>query len=59
MRGVWGTWTVPPRGLEIEPGSPVTIVKGTTQDQESKVLHFINTVTAAGRMRYGALPIEN
>jgi hypothetical protein len=48
-----------PARLEIEPGSPVIIVKGTTQDQEVQVLHSIDTVTASGRMRYGALSTEN
>jgi GntR family transcriptional regulator len=46
--------------LEIPAGSPVLIIKGTTRDQEHRVLHFIDKVTAAGRMlygyRYGAIP---
>jgi GntR family transcriptional regulator len=48
--------------LQIEPGSPVLIIKGTTRDQELRVLHFIDKVTAAGRMlygfRYGSLPTD-
>jgi GntR family transcriptional regulator len=48
--------------LGIAAGSPVLIIKGTTRDQEHRVLHFIDKVTAAGRMlygyRYGAIPPE-
>jgi GntR family transcriptional regulator len=46
--------------LVIPPGSAVLIIKGTTRDQDHRVLHFIDKVTAAGRMlyayRYGAIP---
>jgi GntR family transcriptional regulator len=48
--------------LEIAPGSPVLIIKGTTRDQQHRVLHFIDKVTAAGQMaygyRYGAIPAD-
>jgi GntR family transcriptional regulator len=48
--------------LEIPPGSPVVITKGVTRDQQQRTLHFIDVVTAAGRMpfhyRYGAIPAE-
>jgi GntR family transcriptional regulator len=48
--------------LECDPGSPVLIVRGTTRDQDSRVLHFIYDVVPGGRMlhgyRYGAIPVE-
>jgi GntR family transcriptional regulator len=39
--------------LEIPPRVPVLIIKGTTRDQQHRVLHFIDKVTPAGRMQYG------
>lgn len=39
--------------LEIPEGVPVLIIKGTTRDQQHRVLHFIDKVTPAGRMQYG------
>ncbi len=48
--------------LDVVPGSPVLIIKGVTRDQQHRTLHFIDKVTAAGRMlygyRYGAVPGE-
>jgi GntR family transcriptional regulator len=48
--------------LEIPEGVPVTIIKGTTRDQQHRVLHFIDKVTVSGRMtygyRFGAFPSE-
>jgi GntR family transcriptional regulator len=48
--------------LEIGPGAPVLTVKGTTRDQQHRVLNFIDIVTASGRMplgyKYGAVPAE-
>jgi hypothetical protein len=41
----------------------VLIVKGTTRDANHRVLHFIDKVTAPGRMLYGycygAVPTED
>ena len=46
--------------LEVEPGSPVVVTKGITRDQQERTLHYIDVVTASGRMpvhyRYGAIP---
>lgn len=46
--------------LEVDPGSPVLLVKGTTRDQSHRVLHFIVDVVPGGRMlhgyRYGDIP---
>jgi GntR family transcriptional regulator len=47
--------------LEIDEGVPVLIIKGKTYDTaQSRVLHFIDKVTPAGRMvygyRFGAVP---
>jgi GntR family transcriptional regulator len=39
--------------LEIPEGHPVLMIKGTTRDQQHRTLHFIDKVTAAGRMQYG------
>jgi GntR family transcriptional regulator len=48
--------------LEIEQGSPVLTIKGTTRDQQHRVLHFITVVAVPGQMpcgyRYGAVPAE-
>jgi len=41
------------RQLEIPKGVPVLIIKGVTRDQQHRTLHFIDKVTAAGRMQYG------
>ena len=46
--------------LEAAPGSAVLIVKGTTRDQDHRVLHFITDIVPGGRMlhgyRYGDIP---
>jgi GntR family transcriptional regulator len=39
--------------LEMAEGQPVLIIKGLTRDSQHRVLHFIDKVTAAGRMQYG------
>jgi GntR family transcriptional regulator len=39
--------------LEIPEDTPVLIIKGVTRDQQHRTLHFIDKVTAAGRMQYG------
>jgi len=36
--------------LQVEPGSPVAIRKGQTLDREGRVLHYIDVVTAPGRL---------
>jgi len=36
--------------LQIEPGSPVAIRKGQTLDQQGRILHYIDVVTAPGRL---------
>jgi hypothetical protein len=41
----------------------VVITKGVTRDQQQRTLHFIDVVTASGRMpfhyRYGAVPADD
>ena len=39
--------------LDIPKGTPVLVIKGTTRDQQHRTLHYIDKVTAAGRMQYG------
>jgi len=50
------------RRLEVESGSPMLTVKGTTRDQHQRALNYITVVTPAGRMplgyRYGSIPTE-
>jgi GntR family transcriptional regulator len=46
--------------LELPEDSPVLIIRGVTRDQEHRTLHFIDKVSAPGRLeytyRYGAVP---
>jgi hypothetical protein len=46
--------------LQMDMDRPVLTIKGLTRDGQHRTLHFIDKVTAAGRMqygyRYGAVP---
>jgi GntR family transcriptional regulator len=46
--------------LDLEPGTPVQIIKGGEFDQDNRSLHFIEVIAAGGRIefayRYGTVP---
>jgi DNA-binding GntR family transcriptional regulator len=42
-----------------QPATATTVSRGPASAEVAEVLHSIDKVTAAGRMRYGALPTEN
>jgi GntR family transcriptional regulator len=48
--------------LQLEPGTPVLVIKGGTYDQQRRPLHFIDKISAAGRIEYqysyGDMPID-
>jgi GntR family transcriptional regulator len=49
--------------LVLEPGTPVLTIKGGTYDQQRRPLHFIDKISAAGRIEYqytfGAVPQDD
>jgi GntR family transcriptional regulator len=49
--------------LDLQPGTPVLVIKGGTYDQDNRPLHFIEVVAAGGRIEfaylYGTMPSVN
>ena len=49
--------------LDLQPGTPVLVIKGGTYDQDNRPLHFIEVIAAGGRIEfaylYGTMPSVN
>jgi GntR family transcriptional regulator len=49
--------------LDLQPGTPVLVIKGGTYDQENQPLHFIEVIAAGGRIEfaylYGTMPVPS
>jgi GntR family transcriptional regulator len=49
--------------LDLEPGTPVQIIRGATYDQQARPLHYIEVVAAGGRIEfsyvYGPVPQDD
>jgi DNA-binding GntR family transcriptional regulator len=41
--------------LNLEPGTPVLVIRGGTYDQENRPIHFIEVVAAGGRIEFSYL----
>jgi GntR family transcriptional regulator len=48
--------------LDLEPGTPVLVIRGGTYDQDNRPIHFIEVVAAGGRIEfayvYGTVPAD-
>jgi GntR family transcriptional regulator len=48
--------------LDLEPGTPVLVIRGGTYDQDNRPIHFIEVVAAGGRIEfayvYGSVPAD-
>jgi GntR family transcriptional regulator len=51
------------RRLDLQPGTPVLVIKGGTYDQDNRPLHFIEVIAAGGRIEfaylYGTMPADS
>ena len=51
------------RRLDLQPGTPVLVIKGGTYDQDNRPLHFIEVIAAGGRIEfaylYGTVPTDS
>jgi len=49
--------------LDLQPGTPVLVIKGGTYDQDNRPLHFIEVIAAGGRIEfaylYGTMPVPS